>query len=105
MRFWSVSETIRVSSTNPACLFKIGSTLSSIMLQSSRDFPDLLVISTTLVYMRMLLSVGEKVKGTSRGMRGDHVFTFLEYHQPTPQAGECQLPEIGAMEAKGDSTP
>jgi hypothetical protein len=42
-------------------------------LQSSRVFPDLLVISTTLVNMRCAPFVGvEKVKGTSRSLRGDH---------------------------------
>ena len=50
-RFGSMSETITVSSTNPVCLFKMGRTLSSMLLQSSRAFPDLLVISTTRVNM------------------------------------------------------
>src|SRR5712671_247726 len=44
--FGSVSDTRRVSSTNPACFFKIGSTFSLMVLASSRAFPDLGVTST-----------------------------------------------------------
>src|SRR3989442_4325891 len=50
-RFGSVSDTKRVSSANPVCLFRIGSTLSLMRVVSSRAVPDLVVSSTTLVYM------------------------------------------------------
>src|SRR5262252_5108282 len=52
----------------------MGTTFSSIVLQSSRALPDLLVISTILVYMVRSFRLVRNVKGTSRRKRGDHCF-------------------------------
>jgi hypothetical protein len=83
-----VSDAKTVSSTNPACFLRIGSTLSLMVFESSRAFPDLLVSSTTLVYVGTLLSVAD-VKGTSRGLRD--LACFVEWEQPTPVVSRGQL--------------
>src|SRR5712691_6032189 len=67
-RFGSVSDTKRVSSTNPVCFFRIGSTLSLIMVESSRAFPDLVATSTMRVNMETLL-VRLFGTGDARGYR------------------------------------
>ena len=45
------SETSTISSTKPACFFRMGTTCSLMALDRSLDFPDLLVSSTALVNM------------------------------------------------------
>src|SRR5258706_2729264 len=54
-RFGSVSDTKRVSSANPVCFFRIGSTLSLMREVRSLAFPGLVVISTVRVNMGTLL--------------------------------------------------
>src|SRR5258708_21663374 len=50
-RFGSVSDIKRVSSANPVCLFRIGSTLSLMRVARSLAFPGLVVTSTVRVNM------------------------------------------------------
>src|SRR5258706_6156953 len=77
-RFGSVSDTKRVSSANPVCLFRIGSTLSLMRVVRSLAFPGLVVTSTVRVNMgRLLLRFCEsarghrsKLTGCSGGSRG-----------------------------------
>src|ERR1700680_1978748 len=74
----------------------MGRTLSSMALQSSRAFPDLLVISITLVNIgkrsfRWTRKDERKVAHSAR-----RPLAFLECHQPTLLLGECQLLGIGA---------
>src|SRR5713226_8668445 len=54
-RFGSVSDTKRVSSANPVCFFRIGSTLSLMRVERSFAFPGLVVTSTVRVNMGTLL--------------------------------------------------
>src|SRR6266852_7955214 len=92
-RLDSVSETKTVSSTNPACFFRIGRTLSLMVSQSSLAFPALVLNSTIRVYMGTLLSVGNSERNRHSARL---VSTLGECPKRTPVPFQGQVPENGA---------
>src|ERR1700720_568069 len=92
MRVDSVSETRTASSTNPACFFRMGRTLSLMVSLSSRAFPGLQVSSTTLVYTRGAPFVRLEVKGTRRGATTEMTCRCFDSYG-TPALAEGQLPQ------------
>jgi hypothetical protein len=73
-QFGSVSDTKRVSSANPVCFFRIGSTLSLMRVARSLAFPNLVVTSTrkprmasrrdSPLFLRQKISTGPRVPNT-----------------------------------------